>query len=81
VSKPNYGVLYTPPMMNTANAAQPDYYPVRPHFYIADAGALATARGEVYQIDAYAMALTTNAIAVVESTVAITCVVCNVGGL
>jgi len=79
VSAPAIGVLYTPPLMNSAG--QTDIYPQRPRFYIADVGPLVTARGEVYQIDAYSMGLTTNAIAVVESTVAITCVVCNVGGL
>jgi type IV pilus assembly protein PilX len=81
VINPAIGVLYTPPLMNVGNAALADDYPLRPHFYIADVGPLASARGEVYQIDAYSMGLTTNAIAVVESTVAITCVVCNVGGL
>jgi type IV pilus assembly protein PilX len=75
----NIGVVYTPPIMNTG--AQPDVYPRRPHYYIADVGPLVTARGEVYQIDAYAMGLTTSSYAVVESTVAVTCVVCNVGGL
>jgi len=69
------GVLYTPPGMTAVN------YAARPGFYIADAGSLATARGEVYQIDAYGFGLTSNAITVVESTVAITCIVCNVGGL
>jgi type IV pilus assembly protein PilX len=77
----NIGVVYTPPIMNVTNLGQPDYYPRRPHFYIADVGPLVSARGEVYQVDAYSMGLTTSAIAVVESTVAITCVVCNVGGL
>jgi type IV pilus assembly protein PilX len=77
----NIGVVYTPPIMNTANPAQADYYPRRPHYYIADVGPMVTARGEVYQIDAYAVGLNTSAVAVVESTVAVTCVVCNVGGL
>ena len=72
---PTMGVLYTPPGMSAVN------YAVRPGFYIADAGALATARGEVYQVDAYGFGLTSNAISVVESTVAVTCIVCNVGGL
>jgi type IV pilus assembly protein PilX len=81
VSNPGIGVLYTPPLMNVTNAAQADYYPQRPRFYIADVGPLVSARGEVYQVDAYSMGLTKSAIAVVESTVAVTCVVCNVGGL
>jgi type IV pilus assembly protein PilX len=75
------GVLYTPPLMNVTNSAAADYYPSRPRFYIADVGPLATARGEVYLVDAYSYGLTPNAIAVVESTVAVTCIVCNVGGL
>lgn len=73
------GVVYTPPGMNIAGAT--DFYANPPRFYIADAGALATGRGEVYQVDAYGYGLTSNAVAVVESTVAITCQVCNVGGL
>ena len=28
-------------------------YAVRPHFYITDVGALASGRGEAYQVDAY----------------------------
>jgi type IV pilus assembly protein PilX len=81
VSRPSYGVLYTPPLMNVTNPAAADYYPSRPRFYIADVGPLATARGEVYQVDAYSTGLTPGAIAVVESTVAVVCIVCNVGGL
>lgn len=73
------GVIYTPPGMNLAPGV--NYYTNPPRFYIADVGTLATGRGEVYQVDAYGFGLTSNAIAVVESTVAITCQVCNVGGL
>jgi type IV pilus assembly protein PilX len=75
----NVGVIYTPPGMNLNPAL--NFYANPPRFYIADVGSLATGRGEVYQVDAYGFGLTNNAIAVVESTVAITCQVCNVGGL
>jgi type IV pilus assembly protein PilX len=79
------GVSYTPPGLNftgtTNNAAIADIYYVRPRFYIMDIGTLATGRGEAYQVDAYSYGLSANTIAVVESTVAITCQVCNVGAL
>jgi type IV pilus assembly protein PilX len=79
----NMGVQYQPPNMNFTNSAALDYYPAAqaPRFYIADLGPLATARGEVYQIDAYGYGLSTTGVAVVESTMSITCVVCNLGGL
>lgn len=75
------GAAYTPPNMNVSNSSAANFYPVRPHFYIADMGALASGRGESYQIDAYGYGLTNTAIAVVESTVAVVCIVCNAGGL
>jgi type IV pilus assembly protein PilX len=85
-SSTNIGVAYTPPEMNITglgvnDAAVSDVYYARPRFYIADMGSLATGRGEVYQVDAYSYGLSANTVAVVESTVSITCVVCNVGGL
>jgi len=80
------GMAYTPPNMNVTNTSGTEtsggaYYANRPHFYITDLGALATGRGEAYQVDAYAFGLSSTAISVVESTVAIICVVCNIGGL
>ena len=79
------GVQYTPPGLNytgsDTNGAVTDIYYARPRFYVADAGEIATGRGEVYQIDAYSYGITSNTMAVVESTVAITCLVCNLGGL
>jgi len=77
----NVGVMYTPPGVNVTAPAQPNYYPNRPRFYIADLGPLPNGFGEVYQVDAYGYGLTSNAIAVVESTVAITVQVKNPGGL
>jgi type IV pilus assembly protein PilX len=75
----NVGAAYAPPKMNYTTAGQ-DFYQYRPHFYITDVGALATGRGEAYQIDAYGYGLSNTAIAVVESTVAVICIVCNIGG-
>jgi type IV pilus assembly protein PilX len=76
------GVMYTPPGMNVTNPAQPNYYPNRPRFYIQDLGSvMGSPQGEVYQVDAYAYGLTGNAIAVVESTVAVVTQVANLGGL
>jgi len=81
----NVGVWYTPPGFNfigaNTNLMVKDVYFARPRFYISDIGALATGRGEVYQIDAYSYGLGNTTLAVVESTVAVTCQVCNVGGL
>jgi type IV pilus assembly protein PilX len=79
-SAPGVGVAYAPPGMNYNLAASPNYYANRPHFYITDVGALATGRGETYQVDAYGFGLSNTAIAVVESTVAVVCIVCNIGG-
>ena len=58
-----------------------DAYYARPRFYITDLGAVATGRGEVYQVDAYSYGLSSTTMALVESTVSISCTVCNVGGL
>jgi type IV pilus assembly protein PilX len=81
----NVGVLYTPTGLNftgaITNGAVADIYYARPRFYISDVGPLASGRGEVYQVDAYSYGLSSTAVAEVESTVAITCQVCNVGGL
>jgi type IV pilus assembly protein PilX len=85
------GVAYTPPCVSIATPASTtsntncpsatDTYYARPRFYITDLGPLATGQGEVYQVDAYSYGLTPATIAVVESTVSITCKVCNLGGL
>ena len=79
-SAPNVGVAYAPPGMNYGTTSGAEYYANRPHFYITDVGALATGRGETYQVDAYGYGLSNTAIAVVESTVAVVCIVCNIGG-
>ena len=84
------GAAYTPPCMNVNNnyagavttcgpSGTPDLYFKRPRFYIQDMGSLATARGEVYKVDAYSYGLSESTVAVVESTVTITCLVCNLG--
>jgi type IV pilus assembly protein PilX len=81
------GVAYTPPQMNVtgvasaATCAANDCYYRRPAFYITDLGLLPNGQGEAYKIDAYSYGLSANAIAVVESTVAVGCLVCNPGGL
>jgi len=81
----DYGIAYTPPDMNipgsVVNTSVNDVYYKRPRIYIYDMGALSTGRGEVYQIDAYGYGLTSTAVAVVESTLTISCNVCNQGGL
>jgi type IV pilus assembly protein PilX len=82
----NIGVQYTPPAMNivglgVADVNVNDTYYQRPRFYITDLGSLATGRGEVYKVDAYSYGVNAQTVALVESTVSISCQVCNVGGL
>jgi len=82
----NIGVAYTPPEMNISglavtDAAVTDKYYARPRFYITDLGSVATGRGEVYSVDAYSFGLNSTTVALVESTISISCTVCNVGGL
>jgi type IV pilus assembly protein PilX len=79
-------VRYTPTNMNltaaTATTAMPDVYAGRPGFYITDLGPPAGGgQGELYKVDAYGYGTSANTIAVVESTVSITCIVCNPGAL
>jgi type IV pilus assembly protein PilX len=81
------GVYYTPSGMGTlaAPCAGPlclstDQYFNRPQFYIADMGSYGRS-GELYQVDAYSYGLSANTISVVESTVAVSCLVCNPGAL
>jgi type IV pilus assembly protein PilX len=79
------GVQYTPPNMNytgsTGNTSSNDVYYARPEFYITDLGPLATNNGEAYKVDAYSYGTSPTTAAVVESTFAIICIVCNVGAL
>ena len=82
----NIGVAYTPPEMNISglavtDTAVTDKYYARPRFYITDLGSVATGRGEVYSVDAYSFGLNSTTVALVESTISISCTVCNVGGL
>jgi len=80
------GVSYTPPGMSvtgtacTANCLSTDVYYGVPRFYIADMGSYGRS-GELYQVDAYSYGLSADTIAVVESTVAVSCLVCNPGAL
>jgi len=80
------GVLYTPPKMNITGNIQDstvnDVYFRQPLFYITDLGAYAgRGHAEVYKIDAYSSGLSTNTAAVVESTVVVACLVCNLGAM
>jgi type IV pilus assembly protein PilX len=82
------GVSYIPPGMNVTGTpcAAPttclstDIYYAVPQFYIADMGSYGRS-GELYQVDAYSYGLSANTISVVESTVAVSCLVCNPGAL
>jgi type IV pilus assembly protein PilX len=80
------GVNYIPPGMNVtgtacaANCLSTDIYFGIPRFYIADMGSYGRS-GELYQVDAYSYGLSANTISVVESTVAVACLVCNPGAL
>jgi type IV pilus assembly protein PilX len=79
------GVAYTPTGLNytgsVTNASVSDVFYVRPRFYIYDIGSLSSGRGEVYQVDAYSFGESASTVAIVESTVAVVCQVCNLGGL
>lgn len=79
------GVQYTPPGLNytgnTTSTSSNDVYYARPEFYITDLGPLATNNGEAYKVDAYSYGTSPTTAAVVESTFAIICIVCNVGAL
>jgi type IV pilus assembly protein PilX len=82
----NAGVLYTPVTMNVtgniADSTVKDVYFQRPRFYITDLGAYAgRGHSEVYRIDAVSSGVSPNTVAVVESTVVVTCLVCNVGAM
>jgi type IV pilus assembly protein PilX len=79
------GTMYTPPGLNytgsVTSGSSSDVYYQRPEFYITDLGPLATNNGEAYKVDAYSYGTSANTVAVVESTFAITCIVCNPGAL
>jgi type IV pilus assembly protein PilX len=79
-------VNYLPPNMNitgdtTNYPASSDVYFATPGFSIADLGTVANGRGEVYKIDAYSYGLTAATVAVVESTLQISCLTCNPNSL
>lgn len=81
------GVSYIPPCMSVtgtpatgASCISADVYYDLPRFYIADMGSYGRS-GELYQVDAYSYGLSADTIAVVESTVAVSCLVCNPGAL
>jgi len=81
------GVYYVPPGLNVGSASSQsstDVYPQTPIFYITDLGPVASSNGssgEVYQVDAYSSGTSANTVAVVESTFAITCIVCAPGAI
>jgi type IV pilus assembly protein PilX len=64
------GTVYTPPNMNTTNAANPDYYYRAPRFYISFISTYnhVISCGNLYQIDAWGNGTSPNTVAVVEST-------------
>jgi type IV pilus assembly protein PilX len=77
------GVLHRPAGMKIKGDAGcstigNDCYFTRPMFYVADAGQYGR-MGELYQVDAYSYGVTPSTVTVVESTVAVTCIVCNPG--
>jgi type IV pilus assembly protein PilX len=80
------GVSYVPTDVSATGALcgagflSPDVYYDLPRFYIADMGSYGRS-GELYQVDAYSYGLSASAVSVVESTVAVSCLVCNPGAL
>jgi type IV pilus assembly protein PilX len=87
------GTQYTPPGMGvvggaTGTVTNDIVYYNQPAFYITDLGAPAGSlvagagsKGEVYKIDSYGSGVSATTIAVVESTVVISCTVCNLGAI
>jgi type IV pilus assembly protein PilX len=86
------GVQYTPPGLSVGTlitgSITNDIYFNQPAFYITDMGAPAGSlvpgagsKGEVYKIDAYGSGVSPTTIAVVESTVVVSCTVCNLGAI
>jgi type IV pilus assembly protein PilX len=86
------GIQFTPPGMSVSGGAtgtvSNDVYFSQPAFYITDlgppAGSLVAgtgSKGEVYKIDAYGSGVNATTIAVVESTVVVSCTVCNLGAI
>jgi type IV pilus assembly protein PilX len=80
------GTSYSPANMNIAGAAVvntgvSDSYYKKPEFYVTDLGPVATGSGELYQVDAFSYGLTPSTVAVVESTLAVTCATCSKQGL
>jgi hypothetical protein len=89
----NYiGIQYTPPGLSVGTlitgSVTNDVYFNQPAFYITDLGPPAGSlvpgtgsKGEVYKIDAYGSGVSATTIAVVESTVVVSCTVCNLGAI
>jgi type IV pilus assembly protein PilX len=81
------GTTYAPAnLMNIAGAAVvntgvTDAYYQKPEFYVTDLGPVATGSGELYKVDAASYGLTPSTVAVVESTLAVTCATCSKQGL
>jgi type IV pilus assembly protein PilX len=73
------GIPYTPANMGIGSGcAFQDCYYGRPAFYVTDVGQYGR-QGELYQVDAYSYGVTPSTLTVVESTVAVSCIVCNPG--
>jgi type IV pilus assembly protein PilX len=87
----NYiGIQYTPAglTVSPSTVTTDVSYFYQPAFYITDLGppagslvAGAGSKGEVYKIDAYGSGASASTIAVVESTVVVSCTVCNLGAI
>jgi type IV pilus assembly protein PilX len=76
------GTTYTPPAMNTTNAANPDYYYRAPRFYISYISNFnhVVSCGNLYQIDAWGNGSSPSTVAVVESTFEVTWNSCGANG-
>jgi type IV pilus assembly protein PilX len=79
------GTVYTPPgppAMNTASAANPDYYYRAPRFYISYISNFnhVVTCGNLYQIDAWGTGSSANTVAEVESTFQVTWSSCGANG-
>ncbi|MBU6438384.1 MAG: pilus assembly protein [Betaproteobacteria bacterium] len=80
VGASDVGVTYTPPNMNVASSGA-DSYASAPRFYIVSLGLSPDGQSQLYRISAMAYGGNTNAVAVLQSTYAISTGVRNLGGL
>ncbi len=83
----SFGAPYVPPSVNGASALNVSTsggagnYFATPQLYVAYLGTSANQQGRLYQVTAIGYGGNANAVSVVQSTYAVSCLVCDTGGL